>query len=142
MPKCIDARCHLEAMMMKRQEFLRRLLGGGALLAAKHLAAPPEPVSIYTGAVRGFQYHRGPAVLHRLRLGDVLQLVREPDNEYDEHAVAVHWNGQQLGYLPREENHTMAVMLDRKIRLNATISALHPKAPVWAQCEVTVGLIQ
>jgi hypothetical protein len=142
MPERLGAGRDLEAMMMKRRDLLKRLLAGGALLTAKHLAGAPTPVPLLTCAVRGFQYRRGPHLLHRLCVDDVLHLVREPDNEFDENAVAVHWNGEPLGYLPREENRTLAVMLDAGVRLEARISALHPEAPVWAQCEVTVGLVQ
>ncbi len=127
-------------MMMKRQDFLKRLLGGGALLTVTHVPALPEPVPIHTCAVRGFAYHRGPQVLHRLRVGDPLKLVREPDNAFDENAVAVHWNGEQLGYLPREDNAMLAVMLDRGIALHAHLSAVVREAPLWGCCEVTVGL--
>jgi hypothetical protein len=41
-----------------------------------------------------------------------LQLVREPDNEFDENAIAVHWNGVKIGHLNRVIAFRMAPELD------------------------------
>jgi hypothetical protein len=47
---------------------------------------------------------RGPeavAALARLRPGDRLRLMREPDNEHDPNAVAVYSRTMHIGYIPR-----------------------------------------
>ena len=37
-----------------------------------------------------------------LQPGEPLELVREPENRYDKHAIAVYARGQQVGYIPRD----------------------------------------
>jgi hypothetical protein len=54
---------------------------------------------------------RGPkavAALARLRPGDRLRLVREPENEHDPDAVAVYSGTTHLGYIPRGVNRDVA----------------------------------
>jgi hypothetical protein len=58
----------------------------------------------------GTQY-RGPeavAELARLRPGDRLRLVREPENEHDPDAVAVYSGTMHIGYIPRGINRDVA----------------------------------
>jgi hypothetical protein len=48
------------------------------------------------------------AVLTRLRPGDRLRLVREPDNPHDPNAVAVYSGTMHIGYIPRGINRDVA----------------------------------
>jgi hypothetical protein len=48
------------------------------------------------------------AVLTRLRPGDRLRLVREPDNPHDSNAVAVYSGTTHIGYIPRLINRDVA----------------------------------
>ncbi len=66
---------------------------------------------LQTSPVRGHRYHDGPKIINRLRRGDQLTLISEPENPYDEFAVRVEWHGKKLGYLPRENNHRVSRML-------------------------------
>lgn len=97
--------------------------------------------TVYRAHVRGFKYHDGPGVLSRLRVGDALELEREPHNAHDANAVAVRWQGRQLGYLPAVENVSLATMLDQGLPLEARISSLDPEAPAWGVCGVEVALV-
>ena len=133
-------------MNVKRWQFLKRLLGGGLGVAVAPVAgaassALAKRTPVYGSNVRGFQYHEGPEVMHRLRVGDALELRREPANPHDRNAVAVHWKSHHLGYLPAEENVSLATMLDQGLKLEAHIGALDPNAPAWAQCSVAVELV-
>ncbi len=52
-------------------------------------------------------------LLDRLEIGDRVQLLREPKNEYDELAIVVKdSNGNKLGYIPRNNNHIVARLMD------------------------------
>lgn len=56
------------------------------------------------------------SALRGVRVGDVLALRREPDNDYDRRAVAVHArSGERLGYVPRAHNEALANLLDAGI---------------------------
>lgn len=43
---------------------------------------------------------------------DQLQLIREPDNNYDDNAIQAHGQNGPLGYLPREDASRYAKILD------------------------------
>jgi len=60
-------------------------------------AQPTTRILIQSSPLAGFQFHEGKLVWDQLKVGDVLMLVREPDNPHDAHAVRVHWNGHMLG---------------------------------------------
>lgn len=62
-----------------------------------------------------------------LRVGPV-ELVREPDNPYDANAVAIHQDGQRVGYFNKGMSSELAKVLDRGEELQAMgISADPPK---------------
>ena len=97
------------------------------LLAAGALAGEPAPavrLLVQSSPLAGFRYHAAAEVWDDLRVGDALELAREPDNAYDARAVSVSWRGRKLGYVPRRENAAVAWALDRGERLRARVSAL------------------
>jgi tellurite resistance protein len=58
--------------------------------------------------------------IDRLRIGDLVQVVREPSNPHDENAVSVYDGLQhQLGYLKREVAKWFGPMLDRGCRFRS-----------------------
>lgn len=81
----------------------------------------------------GFQYHAGKAVWSRLKVGDALTLVREPDNPHDAKAVRVDWQGHKLGYVPRRENADVARLMDRGQVLVARITRLAEVRDPWSR---------
>ena len=91
---------------------------------------PEEQVRllVQNSPLAGFRYHAAAEVWRELRVGDRLELAREPDNSHDGNAVKVLWRGRVLGYVPRRENAALAWGLDRGTPLRARISALaqHP----------------
>jgi len=98
------------------------------------LALPPRAATaqqvrllVQSSPLAGFNYHQAPAVWRDLRVGDALQLEREPDNAYDGRAVRVRWQGHMLGYVPRAHNAALAWALDRGEALGARVSRLQPQ---------------
>jgi hypothetical protein len=97
------------------------------LLAASACAAAADTraeLLLQTSLAAGLAHHQAKAVWDRLKVGDSLELVREPDNVHDPNAVRVEWNRHALGYIPRSENEPVARQLDRGNRLEARIAAL------------------
>jgi hypothetical protein len=90
--------------------------------------APAQQVRILvqSSPLAGFNYHQAPEVWQGMRVGDALQLAREPDNAYDGKAVRVEWRGHKLGYVPRAQNAALAWAMDRGDILNARVSRLQP----------------
>ena len=56
----------------------------------------------WEASVVGARYHGAEGVCLRLRPGDEVDLVREPENAHDANAIRVGHGGELLGYLPAE----------------------------------------
>jgi HIRAN domain len=95
---------------------------------------------VQNSPLAGFRYHAAAEVWRELRVGDRLELAREPDNPHDANAIKVLWRGRVLGYVPRRENAPLAWGLDRGTPLRARISALaeHPNPARRVRFEVYV----
>lgn len=86
--------------------------------------------------VAGLQYH--PGVHLRLKNGDALRMVREPDNPYDANAVALYAGGIKLGYIPKKENTSLANLLDQNAVLHAKVERFDAEAKSWERVKVVV----
>jgi hypothetical protein len=89
-------------------------------------AAQQVRILVQSSPLAGFNYHRAPEVWQRMRIGDALELQREPDNTHDGKAISVHWQGHKLGYVPRAQNAALAWAMDRGESLDARVSRLRP----------------
>ncbi len=105
------------------------------LLTVSARAEPPRGtdsrVIVQTSPLAGFQYYAGQALFPLLRIGDRLDLIREPDNPFDPRAVRVEWRGVQIGYAPRLDNVDLARLLDRGEGLEARILHLEASRNPW-----------
>jgi len=103
------------------------------LALALALAAPvraDEAVTylvVRNSPLAGFRHHDGRLVWDEMHAGDVLKLVREPDNPFDAGAVRLEWNGRTIGYVPRIENSDLAQRLDAGTPLEARITGLEKR---------------
>jgi hypothetical protein len=137
---------------MTRTEFLKTLLSGTAgLLAARDIsvvsAAPttPEPafgefdkdderlsiVQLLDGNLRGYPHYRTPETDALITHGAECTLVPEPKNPHDKFAVAVYREGIKIGYLPKETNQTVHVLLRIGKKLDAVILLPDPAEDDW-----------
>jgi hypothetical protein len=93
---------------------------------------------VQNSPLAGFRYHAAAEVWRELRVGDPLELAREPANPYDGNAVVVLWRGRKLGYVPRRENGALAWGMDRGERIGARVSRLaaHPNPARRIELEV------
>jgi hypothetical protein len=87
---------------------------------------PSLRLLVQESRLAGYRYADAADVWPLLRVGDALELSREPDNPHDANAVRVQWRGRKLGYVPRRENAALAWGLDRGEPLRARISRLEP----------------
>ena len=79
-------------------------------------------------------------VLDELHPSDTLELVRDPSNEADEHAVAlIDAKGRKVGFLPRGESETVSNLMDAGKQLFAQIANIDEKHH-WAEVAITVFL--
>ncbi len=108
----------------------------GALAPA--LGAEAVRILVQRSPLAGAQYHALDEVREGLRVGDLLTLVREPDNRHDRRAIRVEWRGRKLGYLPRAANRVVAAALDRGEPLVARIATLRDDPDPWRRVEIEI----
>lgn len=67
-----------------------------------------------------------------LRVGDVLTIERDFDNEFDSYAIRVLSNNVQLGFIPREEARFISALIDiEQLNFNLKIVGVVQTAGVW-----------
>lgn len=117
-----------------------------ALLLAAALAfgaadAADVRILVQSSPLAGFKYHAGEDLWPDLREGDRLDLVREPDNQYDGNAIRVEWRGRKLGYLPRKENRAVAAAMDNGDKVDARIAKLRQHRNPWQRMLIEVFVV-
>lgn len=109
---------------MSRREVNRALLSGACLAWLGRLPrAAPAPRPLFDFAIAGGWYYDLPRVWRDLSVGETLSIVPEFDNEFDEHALAVHRGDLKLGYVPRIANIPVAGLIRAGTRVTAQIVA-------------------
>lgn len=95
-----------------------------ALDAAAQGAGATARIVVQDSPLAGYQHYDGKALWHEMKPGDMLALVREPDNPHDANAIRLEWQGRKLGYVPRRDNGDLARQMDRGMAAEARITAL------------------
>ncbi|MHB1590014.1 MAG: HIRAN domain-containing protein [Sulfuricella sp.] len=103
-------------------------------------AGTNEKILLQSSPLAGFRYYEGKRLWNEMKVGDTLQLVREPDNSYDPKAVRVEWQGHKLGYVPRADNEALARFMDRGSKAEARITRLKKSRNPWQRMEFEVYL--
>jgi hypothetical protein len=131
--------------MRSRHERSLSTLVALALAAAVLSWSRPAPAQsvrlvVQSSRLAGFVHDEATAVFPRLRVGDGLELAREPDNPHDPNAVRVEWRGRKLGYVPRAENAALARAMDRGETLSARVTRLrhHPNPRMRIEFDVYI----
>lgn len=124
---------------------IRTLCLAAGLAAALHVSPAPATealIIVQRSPLAGFRHYGGGEMLPDMKVGDRLELVREPDNPYDANAIRVDWRGRKLGYVPRRENAAVARQLDRGTALDARVAGLseHRNRHVRIEFEVVAPL--
>lgn len=99
----------------------------------------------------GRQYHDVDEVWDRLKVGTKLRLERDMENRFDPNAVAVMYDERMedgdvvsylLGYIPAEENETIAQFLEMGWSqcFACTISKMNPEAHYENQIRLTIRI--
>jgi hypothetical protein len=117
-----------------------RALSGLLLWMALACGAADSEILVQSSPLAGFRYYEGKVLWDKMKIGDVLDLIREPDNPHDPRAVRVEWNGHKLGYVPRKENEAVARQLDLGNALQGRITRLRKHRDPWKRVEFEVVL--
>jgi hypothetical protein len=109
-----------------------------ALAFAASAQAQSVRMLVQNSPLAGIGHHEAAQVWQLLRIGDSLELVREPDNPHDPRAIRVDWRGHKLGYVPRRENDAIAWGMDRGDALRAMISRIEARGAALRRIEFEV----
>lgn len=80
-------------------------------------------------------------IIKSLKEGAGAELRAEPDNAYDKDAVGVWVNGQQIGYVPRDNARLMARDLkSAKTTIQAWVHAVNCAGLIFRRCGVVLRI--
>lgn len=124
-----------------RRDFIKRLLAL-PLLGAPSLAIAPVlgRYELNVFPVAGFAFHDGPEVIGRLKPGDPVTLVAEPENRHDARAIRIEALGRHIGYVPRSENGPLSRLLAQGASLGARVMAVRANSAPWEAVTVAVSV--
>lgn len=90
----------------------------------------------------GFSFSEGVFVFDQLKIWSELQLVLEPENPYDAHAVALYFKKTKIGYIPRVNNKEISKLLEAGYAdlFTAKINRISPEEDPENQIGVVVFL--
>ena len=125
----LEQACEIEPVNNIKKRFLR-LMGkndGGQKKEQRYIDVTEMKVapslwdaSLCTTKIAGTYYRDLMVMEGRIENGDILYLIREPDNPYDSNAIIVTAeDGYVLGYVPKADNLTPASMMDAGEKLYA-----------------------
>ena len=93
--------------------------------------------------IAGFTYYDGVDVFGELKIGTELQFVPEPENKFDESAVALYYKDYKLGYVPKCKNCELSKFLNYghadlfEIKINRVSPSDHPEQQVSVVVKIT-----
>lgn len=99
----------------------------------------PKDILVLECLIAGTSFRKLKDVETSLKAEAKLELQREPDNEYDEFAIALNFDKKKIGYIPREKNEVIARLLDAGKKFYATIKAKEWEGN-WLKIEIKVYL--
>lgn len=78
-------------------------------------------------------------IIKNLRVGDILNLRRDAENQYDNFAVACDFNQEFLGFIPKDRNFEIAMALDSGEEIDAEIISFANTLRPTLQIEIPEG---
>lgn len=129
---------------MNRSDFLKRFIAiAGFGSFAPSLLTQKRKVYLQQFFIAGFRHYRGLELLPHMEENDLLELRREPENEHDDCAIALHWQQEKIGYIPYDQNEMLAKLIDAKaLPLLATITHLNNNVKPWENVVAAVYFLQ
>lgn len=129
---------------MNRIDFIKGIIGVfGASVLPKSIYREYQKIYLLQSFVRGFRYYEGPGMLTQMKVGQLIELVREPDNPYDSCAIALYCNNHKIGYIPSEDNPVLSRLLDaRLLDILAEITHLEPNAQTWENVCIAIYVLK
>jgi hypothetical protein len=99
----------------------------------------PKDILVLECLVAGTSFRRLKEVESLLQTEVKLKMKREVDNKFDEFAVALYFENEKIGYIPRDKNEVIARLLDAGKSFFAGIKAKEWEGN-WLKIEVKIYL--
>lgn len=104
-------------------------------MSKQHTKKRPHKEHLAHFNIAGFTYYDGPEAFSSLKIGQELDLALDPENTYDNRAVALFHKDWKLGYIPRGENRIFYKLLrtgskNIVLRIQRLDATEHPEAQV------------
>lgn len=81
--------------------------------------------------------------LAQMKEGEMLRMKREPENMYDDRAIALLWKDLHIGYIPHRYNKVLARLIDTQaLDLHAEITHLESAAATWENVHVAIYFLK
>lgn len=108
------------------------------------LGAELQKVYLLQCFVRGFQYYAGPKLIASMNTSSkLLELRREADNPFDKYAIALYFQNQKIGFIPKEANRILSRMMDAELLdFFAEITHVEQDAASWESIRVAVYILK
>lgn len=92
--------------------------------------------------IAGFSYYEGAIAFNKLKIGKKLKLEREPTNNYDKHAIVLYRKELKLGYVPKDKNRLLSLLLKNGgVEFEARVQKINKNDHPENQVEVIVYLL-
>lgn len=129
---------------MNRQDFIKGLIAIGAIgLLPKSIYKHYQKYYLLQFFIAGFRFYNGPNLLAQIKEGDLLQLIREPENKHDKAAIALYWKNEKIGYVPQAENSVLSKLIDANaLELLAEITHLNNNVEPWENLAVAISFLK
>ena len=99
----------------------------------------PKDILVLETIVAGTSFRKLKDMEPQLAAKVRLELKREPENEYDTFAIALHFQQTKIGYIPKDCNEVISRLLDAGKAFYATIEAKEWEGN-WLKIEIKVYL--
>ncbi|MBO4347584.1 MAG: HIRAN domain-containing protein [Lachnospiraceae bacterium] len=85
-------------------------------------------IFLFDTFISGTTHLEDASVLNKLKVGDKLSFVREPDNRYDDKAIVIqNTDKEKLGYVPEKDNVVFARLMDAGKKLGGKVNEIKDK---------------
>jgi len=112
---------------------------GRALGSMLNMTGDPKDQNVmYEGYISGYQYHKGSQMEHLFGPGTIFSLKHEPENPFDDDAVALYYDDARIGFIPPDNNVEIARQMQRGVHLKARLARFEPQSDPWERVVVEV----
>ncbi len=129
---------------MQRSTFLKRLVSVGIFgKFSQQSLQQSNKIYLQQFFVAGFRYYKGMQLLTKIAVSDFLELRREPNNPYDDCAIALYWQHEKIGFVPASNNEVISRLIDANaLPLLAQITHINKLVQPWENLAVAIYFLQ